>query len=82
MTDPNGDDAIEDEEREPKRREPAVVPAISSEQPLFGADLGQAAYATRPEENGPENDQESHASPSDNDGETVPRDEVVDDVDG
>ncbi len=31
---------------------------------------------------GLDNDQESHVSPSDNDGETVPQDEVVDQVGG
>lgn len=30
----------------------------------------------------PDNDQDSHVSPSDNDGETVPQDEVVDQVGG
>jgi hypothetical protein len=34
------------------------------------------------EERESDNDQDSHASPSDNDGETVPRDEVVDQVGG
>jgi hypothetical protein len=35
-----------------------------------------------PAQREPDNDQDSHVSPADNDGETVPQDEVVDQVGG
>lgn len=75
MTDP-GHDSIADSETSGRREEPDVVPAISSEQPPIAAGVGVGAYVGRTEEGEPDNDQESHVSPSDNDGETVPQDEV------
>jgi hypothetical protein len=66
MNDQNRDDLLEG------RDEPEVVPAISSEQPPIAAGIGVTV----------DNDQDSHVSPSDNDGETVPQDQVVDQVGG
>jgi hypothetical protein len=44
--------------------------------------VGVDAYVDRTEEREPDNDQERHVSPSDNDGETVPADEVADQTGG
>lgn len=52
------------------------APAISSEQPPIAAGVGVGAYVGRTEEREADNDQDSHVSPTDNDGETVPQDEV------
>lgn len=46
------------------------------EEPDVAAGIGVGAYVGRPDEPRPDNDQESHVSPPDNDGETVPQDEV------
>jgi hypothetical protein len=81
MMDPNRDDPLEEDPRTREEREPPVVPAISSEQPVTAAGIG-LAYVERTEDAAADNDQESHTSPSDNDGETVPRDEVVDQTGG
>lgn len=79
MIDPNRDDPVEESDGE-GHRDPAVVPALSSEQMPFTQGIGLASYVGRSEER--DNDQESHTSPPDNDGETVPSDEVVDQVGG
>jgi len=79
--DPNRDDPIEESDDE-GRRDPAVVPSLSSEQMPFTAGMGKAAYSGRAEDVAADNDQDSHVSPPDNDGETIPRDEVVDEVGG
>lgn len=79
--DPNRDDPIEESAPE-SRPAPEVVPAISSEQPPIAAGIGVDSYVGRTEERDADNDQESHVSPPDNDGETVPQDEVVDQVGG
>jgi hypothetical protein len=60
----------------------AEEPAISSGEPPTAAGVGVGLYVGRTEEREADNDQESHVSPPDNDGETVPRDEVVDQVGG
>jgi hypothetical protein len=62
---------------------PEVVPAISAERPSIAGGVG-AAYVGRDHDLARQHDldQESHVSPTDNDGETVPRDEVVDKVGG
>ncbi len=52
------------------------MPAISAEQPAIAAGIGLGAYVGR------DNDQESHVPPTDNDGETVAHDEVVDQAGG
>ncbi len=67
MMDLNRDDPIEEERQEEQK--PDVVPAIASEQPSVAAGIGTAFV-------GNDNDQESHVSPADNDGETVPGDQV------
>jgi hypothetical protein len=69
--DPRGEDLREETDNQ-QRDEPEVVPAISSEQPPVAAGVGVGAYVGR------DNDQESHVPPADNDGETVPHDEVAD----
>lgn len=74
--DPRRDDPMEDPEGGGRRDEPDVVPAISSEQPPIATDVGVGAYVGRTEESESDNDQDSHVSPPDNDGETVPQDEV------
>lgn len=54
---------------------PEVVPAISAQQPGVGAAIGVEAFGNRADESVDEvmdNDEESHVSPPDNDGETVP----------
>ena len=81
MIDPNRDDPVEEQEGD-RRPEPEVVPAISSEQPPIAAGIGVDAYVGRTEELDTDNDQQSHVSPPDNDGETVPQDEVIDKVGG
>jgi hypothetical protein len=89
MIDPYRDDPLEESDGE-GRRDPAVVPSLSSEQMPFTAGIGVASYVGRTEEPEPDNsadteadnDQDSHTSPPDNDGETIPRDEVVDQVGG
>ncbi|MEA2677783.1 MAG: hypothetical protein QOJ81_1924 [Chloroflexota bacterium] len=80
--DPWRDDPIENDDTDRRRDEPEVVPAVSAEQPFVAAGIGVDAYVGRSEESDGDNDQESHVSPADNDGETVPRDEVVDQVGG
>jgi hypothetical protein len=57
-------------------------PLDEDEQPSAAAGIGVGAYVGRTEERDADNDQGSHVSPSDNDGETVPSDEVVDRVGG
>jgi len=70
---PDKDPNDVDEPRE-AREEPEVVPAQSAEQPVLGAALGVAAYSPQ-DPDAPltgDNDEDSHVSPTDNDGETVP----------
>lgn len=76
MNDPNRDELEGSEQRD----EPEIVPAISAEQPPIAAGIGVGAYVGRTEDLEQDNDQESHVSPSDNDGETVPSDQVVDEA--
>ena len=76
MNDAKRDDPPKEADADGRRPEPEVVPAISAEQPPIAAGIGVGAYV------GSDNDQESHVTPADNDGETVPRDEVVNQVGG
>ena len=76
MMDPWRDDPVEDSDADGRREEPDDGPAITSEQPPIAAGVGVGAYVGRTEESEPDNDQDSHVSPPDNDGETVPQDEV------
>jgi hypothetical protein len=74
---------VEIMETGPKRDEPdAEEPAIPSGEPPVAAGIAAGLYVGRTEEREADNDQESHVSPPDNDGETVPRDDVVDHVGG
>ena len=83
MVDPWRDEPEQQQESARQREEPEAVPAISSEQPSVAAGIGVGAYVGRTEEDdAADNDQESHVSPADNDGETVPQDEVADQVGG
>ena len=69
------DEPTTEQPEQPVRDEPEVVPAISSEQPGVGAAIGVEAFGNRAQEAVDEvmdNDEDSHVSPSDNDGETVP----------
>jgi hypothetical protein len=77
----NRDEPLQESDRA-GHRDPAVVPSISSEQMPFTEGIGIAAYSPRAQEANADNDQGSHTSPPDNDGETVPEDEVVDQVGG
>ena len=56
--------------------------STSAEAPVLGTPMDVGAYVERTEETHLDNDQESHVSPSDNDGETIPQDQVVDNVGG
>jgi hypothetical protein len=47
------------------------------EMPALGTPIGVGAYVELSEEGDLDNDQENHVSPSDNDGETIPQDEVA-----
>jgi len=62
--DPQGDDRTVETDQPDRPEEPDVAAGIG------------AAYVGRPDEPRPDNDQGSHVSPPDNDGETVPQDEV------
>jgi hypothetical protein len=64
------------------RDEPDVVPPISPGQPPVALGIGVGVYVGRTEEPDSDNDQESHVSPTDNDGETVPLDKASDEVGG
>lgn len=64
--DPEGDDRTVETDRRNQHEGPDVA-----------AGIGVGAYVGRPAEPRPDNDQESHVSPPDNDGETVPQDEVA-----
>ena len=75
MNDANRDDPVQEGDTQAPRPVPEVVPAISSEQPPIAAAIG-AAYV------GHANDQGSEVPPAENDGETVPRDEVADQAGG
>ena len=48
------------------------------EEPSVVGGIGVGAYVGRTEERERDIDQDEHVEPTDNDGETVPRDEVVD----
>ena len=63
--DPQGDDRTVETDQPDRPEEPDVA-----------AGIGVGAYVGRPDEPRPDNDQDSHVSPPDNDGETVPQDEV------
>jgi hypothetical protein len=76
MSDTKRDESTTEADAESQRPEPEVVPAISAKQPPIAAGVGVGAYVES------DNDQESHVTSADNDGETVPREEVVDHVGG
>lgn len=83
MMDPWRDDPDQEQDLSRRREEPEDAPAISAEQPSIAAGIG-TAYVGRDRDVNHEldNDQDSHVSPPDNDGETVPQDEVEDQASG